>query len=394
MTTTTLLTDLFSTEALRAEIDGGYIRERVHPSGHLAILNYSEATQYERRWNDVTRACRGLIYSTDTLEVVARPWKKFGNWDESGYPYPPVGPMIMAPKFDGSLGILYANELDDELQIATRGSFESDQAKHATRRLDQIMYSIWQENNYEQPLDEFFYNSDFTFLFEIIYPENRIVVDYKGEDRLVLLDVIENSTGLQRIDIFDEIPWPDKSPKILVSEGFSHSIVDKIPPGEEGFVLSWPTRGFMCKMKSAEYVELHRIVTGLSKKTVWEMLGQGKTTDDIKVNIPDELYGWVDQVTSELYDAAQAIIDEAYGDFDYCAAMLEIDLKESFGEESSYSRIPRKNFAAYAQKFPETRAYLFKILDGANSEQLWKMVWKTLKPAGETRVWGRGEDVA
>ncbi len=40
---------------------------------------------------------------------------------------------------------------------------------------------------------------DKTYLFEIIYPENRIVIDYGDSDDLILLSIINNETG------FDEL---------------------------------------------------------------------------------------------------------------------------------------------------------------------------------------------
>jgi RNA ligase len=388
--TTTRLSDLMNLADLEAEVAAGFVNRRLHPDAPLAILNYGPSTQYERRWNDVTRQTRGLIYNTETLEVVARPWKKFGNWDESGYPYPPVGPMIMAPKFDGSLGILYFNEANSEWSIATRGSFTSDQALHATKRLGEILLPL-SEDEWTQLLEQWS-DPNLTFLFEIIYPENRIVVNYAGGDRLVLLDVIDNSTGLQRLDVFDSLYWDDKSPKVLVPEGFAHSLVEKIPSGEEGFVLSWPTRGFMCKMKSAEYVELHRIVTGLSKKSVWEAMGRGAVSE-LRENVPDELYEWFDSTVAEFHDRISTILDQAYEDFDRAVIKSHIP-PASPPDIYANVRERRAEFARTASQFRETSAYIFKILDNADDGVLWNMAWKTVKPVGDSRVWNASEDVA
>ena len=43
-----------------------------------------------------------------------------------------------------------------------------------------------------------------TYLFEIIYPENRIVVDYGDYKGLVLIDVIDNETGKSDLQEFDD----------------------------------------------------------------------------------------------------------------------------------------------------------------------------------------------
>jgi RNA ligase len=383
----TNLKELLDLDLLETEIADGYVKRQYHPTQPLAILNYTAAAQYAQRWNDVTEQCRGLIYDTETLEVVARPWRKFHNWDQSGKPYPPVGPMIMSTKFDGSLGILYWPDDDRTFpSIATRGSFTSDQAEFGTRLLSNICRTF--NGDTQRWLIGEWSNPSYTYLFEIIYPANRIVVNYGGDCRLVLLDVINNETGRQDVDRFEASIWYDKAEKTLVPDGFSHSIVEQIPPGEEGFVLSWPTRGFMCKMKSAEYVELHRIVTGLSKKAVWEAVGAGKA-HELRANVPDELYGWFDETVAEIHDAIAAILDQASDD-----EQLVRDAVFSNLTDSVDSRVFRRLFAAEAACFPETRAYLFKMLDGASPEALWKMAWKSVKPVGDTHAWNQSEDVA
>jgi RNA ligase len=39
-----------------------------------------------------------------------------------------------------------------------------------------------------------------TYLFENIYPANRIVVDYCTVDDLIMLTIIDNHTGVERIE--------------------------------------------------------------------------------------------------------------------------------------------------------------------------------------------------
>ncbi len=70
-------------------------------------------------------------------------------------------------KMDGSLGILYW--IDDKPFLATRGAFESEQAIKGTELLRK-----------HQNLNKL--NRNYTYLFEIIYPSNRIVVDYGAEE--------------------------------------------------------------------------------------------------------------------------------------------------------------------------------------------------------------------
>ena len=54
------------------------------------------------------------------------------------------------------------------------------------------------------------------------------------------------------------------------------------------------------KIKYAEYVRLHRIVTGLNARTVWEVLVTGGDLDELTEPLPDEFHAWVRGVAAEL----------------------------------------------------------------------------------------------
>lgn len=188
----TQLYDVFKNATPRAVqdmIDTGYVSQRFHPEfPELAILNYTEKTAYSGEWNEVTLNSRGLIYNTDTLEVLARPFKKFFNFEQVGAPEIDLDAELffVSDKFDGSLGIIYRTPIDD-LAVATRGSFESEQAKHATE------WIRGQEAVYDRAYE--LIAEGLTPLVEIIYPENRIVVDYGGKDYLQYLGAVNTTTG-------------------------------------------------------------------------------------------------------------------------------------------------------------------------------------------------------
>lgn len=73
------INELFSPEMLAAEIEAKHIRPNDHPTLPLRLYNYTEIAQYQKAWNDVTRACRVLIVHRETGEIVARPFQKFLN---------------------------------------------------------------------------------------------------------------------------------------------------------------------------------------------------------------------------------------------------------------------------------------------------------------------------
>src|SRR5690606_32454323 len=127
---------------------------------------------YDGHWNDVTLNCRGLVIQDDGA-IIARPLRKFFNYGElerRGL-QAPSGPFEVYEKEDGCLGIVYYYAGD--WHIATRGSFTSWQAQRAQKILDGLNTRIL--------------HPSFTYLFEIILPDFRIVVDYGGAEELVLL---------------------------------------------------------------------------------------------------------------------------------------------------------------------------------------------------------------
>jgi len=150
----------------------------VKEKDNFLLFTYSEEAQILGRWNFFEQVSRGLIIDRASGEVAARPFDKFFNWGQNGQTTD--SPILTATeKLDGSLGILYR---DNGYSIATQGSFRSEQAMWATEFLNK-------NHNLDSVGDEW------TLLFEIIYPENRVVVDYGSTCALVLLAMRNRFTG-------------------------------------------------------------------------------------------------------------------------------------------------------------------------------------------------------
>ena len=140
-------------------LDEKLVSVQKHPDADLFIYNYSPKVQYDKLWNEITLQTRGLILDAE-MNVVAKPFGKFFNLEEHQPEEIPQLPFDVFEKMDGSLGILYW--LNDKPFIASRGSFESEQAIKATEILHQ---------RYADTFIRLDKNS--TYLFEIIYPTNQ-----------------------------------------------------------------------------------------------------------------------------------------------------------------------------------------------------------------------------
>ena len=108
-------------------VELGYLR-RVE-NGPLVLYNYTDKCTYDKYWNEYTIIARGLILEKETGKVIAKPFPKFWNLGEREETFfknlPELG-YTPFEKLDGSLGILFY--YDNKWNIATRGSFTSDQA--------------------------------------------------------------------------------------------------------------------------------------------------------------------------------------------------------------------------------------------------------------------------
>lgn len=140
-------------ELLEKYVEDGFISKRKHPKYDLWIYNYTAKTAYERFWNDLTLQCRGLILDKD-YNVIARPFKKFFNYEENKHTA--TADFNIYEKLDGSLGIVFF--YSGEWIIATRGSFESEQAIKGAELLKKYNLDLL---NMIAPRH--------TWLFEIIY---------------------------------------------------------------------------------------------------------------------------------------------------------------------------------------------------------------------------------
>ncbi len=160
---------------------------RHHPQfPDLCILNYTHKAQgSDMWWNETLRKCRGLIFMDPPggpRDIVAIPWEKFFNYGDSNTgEINPDLPVVVTDKAE-SLGILYHTP-DGGKAVATRGSFDSPQALHATEWLNTHMPDFEWAGWIMTPL------------VEIVYPENRIVLNYEGRDELILLGATSIGTS-------------------------------------------------------------------------------------------------------------------------------------------------------------------------------------------------------
>ena len=203
---------------------------------------------------------------------------------------------------------------------------------------------------------------EFTYMFEIIYPENRIVVDYGNMEDIVLLGKRRTHCGTE---------W---STDHYVDRGFNcvkkydgikdfRKLKELIEDNREGFVIHFNSTGSKCKIKGDEYIRLHKIMTQISTTSIWDVLANGGKMEDLLVNVPDEFYSKIKEVEQDLiykFNLMDSIIKNEY--------KLIIN---SLGENHT-----DKDFALRVKDNPLSKM-LFSYKNGKCYE---KYLWRKIKP--------------
>ncbi|MEU0783489.1 RNA ligase [Streptomyces sp. NPDC006173] len=389
----TSLDDLIPPADLAAAIDAGHVTRKPHPALPLSIYTYTRAAQYEHAWTPATVRCRGLIADDKTGDIVAWPFPKFFNVGEHAYgndyapPLPEGETFEVYDKVDGSLGIVF--HYDGRWRAASKGSFTSEQAQWAQAWLDSHDTTWLQYGT--------------TYLNEIVYPANRIVVDYGQRQDLVLLAAFDDDGR--------EIPltvaggdWTyvgnvvQSWPALPLADLLKRTEANQTPQGgattgtrTEGYVIRY-ANGLRAKAKLAEYVRLHKVLTGITERDIWRYAGIEHFADQppklvakalgcpvaevealaaggrgplaaLLEQVPDEFDAWVRGVAERLAVEADGLVDRASAEFGAIAHLAD----------------DRGEFARAAQRIdhPGVRAAMFLILDGKPAAL---HLWRSVKP--------------
>lgn len=332
----TTLNDLLDPAELAEMMAEKRIAKQVHPSLPISIYNYTNRAQFMGKWSKAERVCRGLIIEDSTGKVIARGPEKFFNYGQTGAPEVSLDTLVtVTRKEDGSLGIGW--KYDGHYGIATRGSFTSDQAVHATAKIDDEVrnWINWSEE------------ADSTVIYEIVYPLNRIVLDYKGRDELIRLGRVDNVRGVigHREDVVDFMTTLEKALKMDIpadEEGYVLDILDeKIVTGSNGYKESHVTITGHVKLKGEEYKILHGLLTNTNARRIWVQMAarachhwiekdedwarllqwnpedfkrvdvEKDIVETLLTNVPDEFYDWVTKKIDAINDSVSDLVIQA-----------------------------------------------------------------------------------
>lgn len=390
--------DIIPEDLLERELANKTVARKTSPDGSKHLYCYTKDAQYKNHWNAATINSRGLVTDAATGTVLARPLPKFFNYgDPTAGTLDLDAPVEASDKLDGSLAILLPDGT-----LASKGSFTSFVAEHATKRYQDAYADAWTPD------------PSLTYVFEAIFPEGRIVLDYGKTDDLFLLGAIETETGHQ-VSVNEIENWPGCKTETFPARTLREVL--ELPPREnaEGLVVTFlDGTDRKVKVKQDDYKQLHAIVTNTSAITLWEalsindlvphgakvkdlakMIGVGpdraKRSIDLGEDwevalsdgVPDEFHQWMKDTLSGL----RSQFDE------FEASLLDYaKTAKSWGIES------RGDFVAKlrAQDYDVPWNNVLSVHDAGATElpvhvRAW--IWKTIRPVGGNSIgWGLSGD--
>lgn len=345
--------EIMDKKLLDEMIEQKYVNVQKHPFADLWLINYSKSCQLNKVWNEVTTKCRGLIIDMFG-NIMARPFEKFYNYEELeglGIEIPDL-PFEAFEKMDGSLGILYW--IDNTPYIATRGSFTSDQAMHANHILQTKYKDKWG-----------YFDKKKTYLFEVIYPEDKHCVSYGPEvDDIFLLAVIDTDTGKETEPIDEYRGIFSVTKKYDGITDWKNIRNEFNGDNREGFVIRF-SNGFRMKLKYEQYFKIHFLRAMLSKKYILECLM------DKKINNIEDIINELDEENQIYYRKMMKELTDRYTE-------IENEMLSRYRPSSEFES--QKDYAAWVLTQKGYSSMIFnKDKNGDYSDIIWKIIKREVK---------------
>ena len=310
----------------------------------MLIFNYTHRAQKKGEWNDFERVCRGLILNAKTGGLIAMGFPKFFNWMEGGR-NTKSHVLEVTEKMDGSLGLMYWD--GNESKIATRGSFTGEHAIMATEILKSKHKDLYDK----------FWSEEVTLLFEIVYPDNRIVVDYGDTEDIILIGAM----GTTSMDDRTWFPYLTRlaaryslmTPRYYAFNSWRAIMdaKDKLGNNQEGFVARFAD-GSRFKFKGDIYTQMHRTLSYLTPKHILEHYVDG-TLDSVMLILDESQQSDVMDIVDSIEEFVTLTTDR---------------VRQSYAAAPKESR---KEFAIWVmENCKSDSSYMFRMLDGPSIREL------------------------
>ena len=331
----------------------------IKKSGDLAIFNYDMiATDVVEKDGEEMIAridftipevqeSRGIIINTKTCEVVCWPFRKFGNFGESYVDKIDWNTACVQEKVDGSIMKLWFDKRPEYnlWRISTNGVIDAYTCKSP---YNMVYGKMFFEAAQKQHLDLDKLNIDNTYIFELVGPYNRVVIEYP-ETMIYHTGTRNNITGKEEdinIGIIQPKRYKLNSLEDCIEAAKQLNTINtdnRFNVQNEGFVVVDGNFNRI-KIKSPQYVAVHHAFNGgiLSKKRAIDMLLANE--DEEYLTYFPEYKPIFDELKSGM-EKTEKVIEK------YCEKARLACLQNSYTRKEFAIKFGKDNLFAFAMRY-------------------------------------------
>ena len=330
------------------------------------MLKYS---QIDSDFNiEIVRECRGLIIDKN-LNSVCVPFYKFGNYGEPYADNIDWATAKVEEKIDGSLikvwnyggkwivstnGTIFANkanigsDTDNEMTVDTTYSNFGELFEAAVAKIG---------------LDITVLNPQYTYMFELVSPYNRVVVPYEIID-LYHIGTRDN-ISLKELEIDIGI----KKPKTYQCNNLSDLIemASKLRYCEEGYVVK-DADYKRIKVKSPAYVFVSHLISGMNEKRLLELLRTNEVGEFLTY-FP-EYKPYIDILRNKI-DCLDEYLDNIIQEK---IIPIHYETRKAYAEMATKTKYPAFFFVYYDGKVKTPQEWVWSLTNDKIIEQLERLL--------------------
>lgn len=289
--------------------------------GELHIFCYTQRCQVNPDlWTIPALLSRGLILwiqeqnDEKHIELLTTPFIKFFNFCQDGIHFDELIQNLshfeITRKIDGSLGIIFWDPINLKWRVATKATFFSEQA-------------VWATDFLHNNVDTSSLIKHSTYLAEIVYKQNKIIIPYNYEGLVLLAGFHKNGIEMTRLELatIERLSKTESKPGFRLVDTFKYDnlqemvrVVKKFDGHkDEGVVVKlFLANGgtYRIKVKSEEYLLLHRNLSYTDKHILSAMIASQADLIELRNTIPDECLEDFDDKVQHLYKQAKAVVCE------------------------------------------------------------------------------------
>lgn len=250
---------------------------------NLLLVKYNKSGLYFG-YNNLYNCCRGKVLDINSRKIIVYAFDKFFNLNEADETNIKEVRRLLSKakivsimdKLDGTL--ISTTKHKDKLMVTTNGDFENEFID-VSKDLIKNKYPGLRQH----------LNSSYTYIFELIHPISRVVVDYNGAEKLVLTGIrnLKNNNLLT----YDECKIEADRLGLEIVEMCEGETIDSLIEkastlkkcNKEGWILRIITddEDVIIKLKLDDYSLVHKtVLSDIKPIQIFELI-QNESLDDV-----------------------------------------------------------------------------------------------------------------